>query len=163
MPGAAGVIGGGAALEILGDTPLVGVDPLGDSGAAQRLQPPNMRIDIALVVAAGNAALELRLLQMAARPIDAVLGDGGNGVVGRSGRRLGTADLDDALLALEFAAKRAPRYADFEGFSGKEGAALQRRGFGYSIAQQALRDAWAEHVGPEDEGEWQRSGADSGL
>ena len=77
--------------------------------------------------------------------------------------REATADLDDALLALEFAAKRAPRYADFEGFSGKEGAALQRRGFGYSIAQQALRDAWAEHTGLEDEGERQRSGVDSGI
>lgn len=39
-----------------------------------------MGIDIALVVTAGNAALELRLLQMAARPIDAVLGDGGDGI-----------------------------------------------------------------------------------
>jgi regulatory protein len=77
--------------------------------------------------------------------------------------REATADLDDAALALEFAVKRARRYADFEGFSRKEGAALQRRGFGYSDTQQALRDAWAEHVGLEDEGEPRRSGVDSGL
>lgn len=55
-----------------------------------------MGIDIALIVAAWNAALELGLLQMAARPIDAVLCNGGNGAVGRPGCRLGGAELDDA-------------------------------------------------------------------
>lgn len=74
-----------------------------------------------------------------------------------------TAELDDAALAFEFAAKRAPRYADFEGFRHKEGAALQRRGFSYSDAQQALRDAWADHMGPEDGGESARSGVDTGV
>src|SRR5690606_6896051 len=58
-----------------------------------------MGIDIALIVAAGNAALELRLLQMAARPIDTVLGDGRDGAVRRPGCRLGRADLDDAADA----------------------------------------------------------------
>lgn len=52
-----------------------------------------MGIDIALIVAAWNAALELGLLQMAARPIDAVLCNGGNGAVGRPGCRLGGAEL----------------------------------------------------------------------
>ena len=58
-----------------------------------------MGIDIALIVAARNTALELRLLHMPARPIDAVLGDGGDGAVGRPGRHLGRADLDDAADA----------------------------------------------------------------
>ncbi len=58
-----------------------------------------MGIDIALIVAAWNAALELGLLQMAARPIDAVLCNGGNGAVGRPGCRLGGAELDDAADA----------------------------------------------------------------
>ena len=34
LPVAAGIIGGGAALEIFGNAPLVGVDALDDSGAA---------------------------------------------------------------------------------------------------------------------------------
>ena len=75
---------------------MVRVDPLDDSGPAQSLQPADMGIDIALIVATRNAALELGLLQMAARPIDAVLSDGRNGAVGRSACRVGRADLDDA-------------------------------------------------------------------
>ena len=55
-----------------------------------------MCIDIALVVAARNTALEPGLLQMAARSIDAVLGDGRNGAVGPPGGGLGPADFDDA-------------------------------------------------------------------
>lgn len=96
LPVAAGVVGGGAALEVVGDAPLAGVDPLDDAGAAQCLQPTHMSIDIALIVAARNAALELHLFQMAARPIDAILCDGRNGPVGRALRRVGRADLDDA-------------------------------------------------------------------
>ena len=42
---------------------MVGVDALDDPGAAQCLQPTNMGIDIALIVATGNAALEFRLFQ----------------------------------------------------------------------------------------------------
>src|SRR3546814_2445346 len=67
LPVAACIIGGGAALEILGDAPLIGVDPLDDPGAAQRLQPAHMGIDEALIIAARNAALKLRLFQMTAR------------------------------------------------------------------------------------------------
>jgi hypothetical protein len=52
LPVATGIIGGGAAFEVFRDAPPVGVDPLGDPGAAQRLQPPDMGIDIALVIAA---------------------------------------------------------------------------------------------------------------
>src|SRR3546814_9581270 len=96
LPVAAGIKGGGAALEVLGDAPLIGVDPLDDPGAAQRLQPAHMGIDEALIIAARNAALKLRLFQMTARSIDAILVDGGNGPVGWSLRRVGRADLDDA-------------------------------------------------------------------
>src|SRR3546814_13632128 len=92
LPVAAGIKGGGAALEVLGDAPLIGVDPLDDPGAAQRLQPAHMGIDEALIIAARNAALKLRLFQMTARSIDAILGDGGNGPVGWSLRRVGRAD-----------------------------------------------------------------------
>ena len=52
LPIAAGIVGDGAALELLRDAPLVGVDPLGDPGAVQRLQAAHMGIDIALVAAA---------------------------------------------------------------------------------------------------------------
>ena len=99
LPVAAGIVISRVAAQIIWDAPLVGVDALDDAGPAQRLQPPDMGIDIALIVAAGNAALEFRLLQMTARPIDAVLGDGGDAAVGRSGCRLGRADLDDAADA----------------------------------------------------------------
>ena len=34
---------------------MVGVDPLDDAGPAQRLQPPDMALDIGAVVAARNA------------------------------------------------------------------------------------------------------------
>lgn len=96
LPVAVGIIGGGAFLEILGDAPLVCVDRLDDPGTAQRLQPAHMGIDKALIVAARNAALEFDLFQMADRPIDTVFGDGGNGAVGRTLRRVRRADLDDA-------------------------------------------------------------------
>src|SRR5690606_8665520 len=96
LPVAAGVIGGGAALEVVGDAPLVGVDPLGDAGAAERLQPAHMGIDITLIVAARNAALELRLFEMATRPIDAALGNACDGAIGWPARRLRRADLYDA-------------------------------------------------------------------
>src|SRR4029077_14603230 len=42
---------------------------------------------------------EPRLLQMATRPIDAVLGHGGNGAVGGTAAGLGRSDLDDAADA----------------------------------------------------------------
>ena len=74
-----------------------------------------------------------------------------------------TAELDDAALAFAFALKRAPRYADFEGFSRGEGAALQRRGFHHSDAKRALRDAWADHIGLTDDGGAQRSNRDPQL
>ncbi len=45
LPIPAGIVGDGAAFEIVGDAPLVRVDPLDDPGAAQRLQPPHMGID----------------------------------------------------------------------------------------------------------------------
>ncbi|ALJ81387.1 hypothetical protein KVH_09455 [Ketogulonicigenium vulgare] len=38
LPVSAGIVGGGAALEVFRDAPLIRVDPLGDPGAAQRLQ-----------------------------------------------------------------------------------------------------------------------------
>ena len=97
LPVAAGIVISRVADQIIWDAPLVGVDALDDAGPAQRLQPPDMGIDIALIVAAGNAALEFRLLQMAARPIDAVLGDGGDGAVGRSRCRLGRVDAGDMV------------------------------------------------------------------
>src|SRR6266480_5809644 len=82
LPIPPGIIGGGPALKILRETPMVGVDPLDDPSPAQRLQPADMGVDEAVMVAAGNAALEPGLLQMAARPIDAVLRHAGNGAIG---------------------------------------------------------------------------------
>src|SRR5712664_667574 len=78
------IISGGPALKILWETPIVGVDPLNDPSPTQRLEPANMGVDEAVIVAAGNAAVEPRLLQMAARPIEAVLRHGGNGAIGRT-------------------------------------------------------------------------------
>src|SRR5713101_5971336 len=74
-----GIIGGDPALKILRETPMVGVDPLDDPGPAQHLEPADMGVDEAVIVAAGNAAVEPRLLQMAARPIDVLLSHAGNG------------------------------------------------------------------------------------
>ena len=89
-------MGGGLGLEVLRDAPLVGIDALDDAGAAQRLQPTNMSVHEPVIVAAGHAAIEARLLQMAARPVDAVLGYACDGAVGRARPRVGRADLDDA-------------------------------------------------------------------
>ncbi len=54
-----------------------------------------MGVDEAVMVAAGNAALEPGLLQMAARPIDALLRHVGNGAIGRTAACFGRSDLDD--------------------------------------------------------------------
>src|SRR5713101_4440315 len=94
-----GIIGRGPALKILRETPMVGVDPLDDPGPAQRLEPADMGVDEAVMVAAGNAAIEPRLLQMAARPIEAILRHTGNGAVGRTAACLDRPDLDDAADA----------------------------------------------------------------
>src|SRR5229473_222881 len=91
-----GIIGRGPALKILRETPMVGVDPLDDPGPAQRLEPADMGVDEAVMVATGNAALEPGLLQMAARPIDAVLRHAGNGAIGRTATCFGRSDLGDA-------------------------------------------------------------------
>src|SRR5467141_656481 len=55
-----------------------------------------MGVDEAVMVAAGNAAVEPGLLQMAARPIDAVLRHAGNGAIGGTATYFGRSDLDDA-------------------------------------------------------------------
>jgi hypothetical protein len=78
---------------------MVGVDPLDDPSLAQGLEPANMGVDEAVMVAAGNAAVEPGLLQMAARPIDALLRHAGNGTVGRTAADFGRSDLDDAADA----------------------------------------------------------------
>jgi len=92
-------VGGGANLEVAADAPLVGVDPLGDAGAAQSLQPPDMGVDETFVVTANHVAIEPRPLQMAARPVDAVFGHAGDGAVGGADRALRRSDLDDAANA----------------------------------------------------------------
>src|SRR5712671_3831015 len=58
-----------------------------------------MGVDEAVMVAAGNAAVEPGLLQMTARPIDAILRHAGNGAVGRTAADLSRSDLDDAADA----------------------------------------------------------------
>src|SRR5216684_1774824 len=55
-----------------------------------------MGVDEAVMVAAGNAALEPGLLQMPARPIDPLLRHAGNGAIGRTVADLSRSDLDDA-------------------------------------------------------------------
>src|SRR6516162_5832813 len=50
------IISRGPALKILRKTPMVGVDPLDDPSSAQRLEPANVSLDKAVMVAAGNAA-----------------------------------------------------------------------------------------------------------
>ena len=52
---ALGIILCGAGLEVFWDAPMVGVDPLDDAGAAQRLQPSHVALDIGVVVAAWHA------------------------------------------------------------------------------------------------------------
>src|SRR5712664_3778709 len=94
-----GIIGRGLALKILRETPVVGVDPLDDPSPTQRLEPADMGVDEAVMVAAGNAAVESGLLQMAARQIDAVLRHTGNGAVGRTAADLSRSDPDDAADA----------------------------------------------------------------
>src|SRR5216684_4950425 len=96
LPISPGIIGRGPALKIFGKPPMVGVDPLDDPSPAQRLEPANMGVDEAVMVAAGNAAVEPGLLQMAARPIDALLRHAGNGAIGRTAACFGRSDLDDA-------------------------------------------------------------------
>src|SRR6267378_5333890 len=93
------IISGGPALKILWETPMVGVDPLDDPSPTQRFEPANMGVDEAVMVTAGNAAVEPRLLQMAARPIDAVLRHAGNSAIGGTATYFGRSDLDDAAEA----------------------------------------------------------------
>src|SRR5712664_2779519 len=95
LPISPGIIGGGPALKILRETPMVGVDPLDDPSPTQRLEPANMGVDEAVMVAAGNAAVEPGLLQMAARPIDPLLRHAGNGAIGGTATCFGRSDLDD--------------------------------------------------------------------
>src|SRR6266481_2538279 len=94
-----GIIGRGPVLKILRETPMVGVDPLDDPSPTQRLEPANMGVDEAVMVTAGNAAVEPGLLQMAARPIDAILRHTRNGAIGRTAADLSRSDLDDAADA----------------------------------------------------------------
>src|SRR5882724_11358879 len=94
-----GIIGRGPAHKIFGEPPMVGVDPLDDPSPTQRLEPADMGVDEAVMVAAGNAALEPGLLQMAARPIDALLRHASNGAIGRTAARFRQSDLDDAAEA----------------------------------------------------------------
>src|SRR5713226_1736131 len=58
-----------------------------------------MGVDEAVMVAAGNAALEPGLLQMAARPIDPLLRHAGNGAIGGTATYFGRSDLDDTADA----------------------------------------------------------------
>src|SRR5882724_4071915 len=101
-----GIIGRGPALKIFGEPPMVGVDPLDHPSPTQRLEPADMGVDEAAMVAAGNAAVEPGLLQMAARPIDAILCHTGNGAVGRTAADLSRSDLDDAADADIFDSSR---------------------------------------------------------
>src|SRR6266849_6216456 len=91
-----GIIGRGPALKIFGEPPTVGVDPLDDPSPTQRLEPADMGVDEAVMVAAGSADVEPGLLQMAARPIDAVPRHAGNGAIGGTATYFGRSDLDDA-------------------------------------------------------------------
>src|SRR5712664_1651930 len=87
----------GGSLEQLvgiGEDHLTAIVELGNP--AQRLEPADMGVDEAVMVAAGNAAVEPGLLQMAARPIDALLRHAGNGAIGRTAAYFGRSDLDDA-------------------------------------------------------------------
>src|SRR5713226_2353710 len=99
LPISPGIISGGPALKIFGETPVIGVDPLDDPSPTQRLEPADMGVDEAVMVAAGNAALEPGLLQMAARPIDALLRHAGNGAISGTATYFGRSDLDDAAEA----------------------------------------------------------------
>src|SRR5229473_546251 len=89
-----GIIGGGPALKISRETPMVAIDPLDDPFPSQRLEPADMGVDEAVIVAAGNAAVEPGM--MAARPIEAILRHAGNGAIGRTAACFGRSDLDDA-------------------------------------------------------------------
>ena len=55
-----------------------------------------------------------------------------------------TGEVDDHEAALAFALSRARKSGglDFEKFAARVGSALQRRGFNYSTAAAAVRDAW---------------------
>src|SRR5258708_19125516 len=55
-----------------------------------------MGVDEAVMVAAGNAAVEPGLLQMAARPIDALVRNFGNRAIGGTAAHFSRPDLDDA-------------------------------------------------------------------
>src|SRR6266481_1402097 len=99
LPISSGIMGGGPALKILWETPMVGIDPLDDPSPTQRLEPTDMGVDEAVMVAAGNAAVEPGLLQMPARPIDPLLRHAGNGAIGGTAARFRQSDLDDAAEA----------------------------------------------------------------
>ena len=106
LPISPGTISRGPALKILRETPMVGINSLDDPSSAQRLEPANVRLDEAVMVAAGNAALEPGLLQMAARSIDTLLRRGCNGAIGRTAACFGRSDLDDATDADVFGSGR---------------------------------------------------------
>jgi hypothetical protein len=49
------VVGGGALQEVARDFPVVAIEPVDDAGAPQRLQAPNVGLNVPLDIAAGDA------------------------------------------------------------------------------------------------------------
>lgn len=96
LPVATDIIGGSTALEVIGNAPLVSVDPFSNASAAQRLQSSDMGIDIALVITAKYTSLELRLFEVAARSVDTILRDRSDGAIGGPLRRICGANFNNA-------------------------------------------------------------------
>ena len=69
--------------EVLGDLPMVGIQPFGDTRPAQGFEAPHVRLDVAFGVAAGNALGAPGDLRMLAGLVESVVagGEGGDGLV----------------------------------------------------------------------------------
>jgi len=98
LPISSGIMGGGPALKILWETPMVGIDPLDDPArrnASSRRTWASMKPSWS---PPGTRPSNRGLLQMAARPIDAILRHTGNGAV--EGRRPTSADPISTMLPM---------------------------------------------------------------
>ncbi len=78
-------MGGGTDLEVLRDEPVVGIGPFYDACAAKRFEPPDMRPDVGVIVAARDTDVAtLSERPMFTGTIDpAAASDLGDVVVGR--------------------------------------------------------------------------------
>ena len=78
------VVIGGPCREIVGDTPRICVDALSDTDATQSLKAPHVRLNKTFLISTWDFSVEASLLDVQARPVDAVFGHSGDRLIYRA-------------------------------------------------------------------------------